>query len=129
TAIRLEVGESKILSAEDLSCLQLSSAAEDYLLSVGSFSSEKAVDLAMRLRSVGATAEARHSVVRARSPEEMSREMTSHLEGPHGELQARVAASLPARADAPRMPFDDYAGAAVGDTLEFVDWSRMESLL
>lgn len=129
TAIRLEVGESRILSSEDLSCLQISGGVEDYLLTVASLTPQKVWDMTMRLRSVSATSSARSAVAPVRLVEEHRLDAVGH--GWSSDLllaRSRARQAEGAMASA-RVPFDDYAGAQVGDTLEFVDWSSVQSLL
>lgn len=122
-AMSLEIGESRILSAEDLSCMQINGAMEDYLLSVASFTPDHVTEDVMSLRSVGAQGGAA-GVSGMVAPEMAARLMGAldnydhHQTEVHPQVLANTGSDVSAQA-----PFDDYANAQVGDVLEFVNWA------
>lgn len=115
-ALQLEVGESKILNAADLRCVQLSSAAQEYVLSIASLTDEALMDRVLTLRSSGAPATEPADVsanrIAADAPFSLS-EAAADSDG----LEAAAAQAEFGE------PFDDYANAQEGDVLTFVDWT------
>ena len=119
-ALHLEVGESRTLTAEQLSCIQIGAGAEDYLLAVGNYNPGIAIDPVAHFRSVS-SGEAGVAASPATS-------VASAL-GPGAGMAADEAAAAPIQlhdtaASVLATPFDDYAGAQVGDTVRMVDWSH-----
>jgi hypothetical protein len=123
--VSLRPGESRILTQDDLRCLRLAAADEDYVLSAANLAIPAAevesprMLVSVRLLGTGDAASALAS---------------SATRGPLAPVSARgdgtpLEPSIPERAAltgsrsrAP-VPFDArYATAAVGDTLRFVDW-------
>lgn len=121
SALRLQVGESKILSAEDLACVQLSAAVEDYALGIASLSGDRTLnDAVLRFQNadpaLGASmAMAGLSTLSTESVHVREHSVTASMEGASGPNALT--------------PFDDYADAEVGDTLQFVDWNDVGSAL
>lgn len=121
-ALELRVGESRILSTEELSCLRLRRGAEAYLVSVQNFSTgrERADILSFRTLGAGGqvpgflAAPAGHAAFAAG----------------RGHAHGHVLGEAPV-AQGPWVgigEFDDYASMEVGDVREFVDWGRLEDL-
>lgn len=129
--LRLEVGESRVLDANDLQCLQLSGRDEDYLLAVANFSREKVIDRPFQLRTYTAV---RNETVEPLRADPASNQLPAQTasEVALGFASSAPIAPSPAfvsfdKAADQRRPFDDYAGASVGDTLRFVDWGDSRS--
>lgn len=123
--LRLEVGESRILSAEDLECVQLGRGMEAYVLSMANFGLEPGGAeglFRLHLRGTGEDPPASFTVAAA------------GVVGPgdethHHHAHAPEELELPPPAGAPGIgpsegPFDDYASAQVGDTVVMVDWNQ-----
>lgn len=131
----LEVGESRILSAADLGCLQLSKEDATYVLSVASLrESPLALDTVFLLRSWGAqmpgsASRSALSAATVPAPPLAPREAAAHGFAAARAVRSAVLAAADERQDPadptrrPAEPFDPrYATAQVGDTLTFVDW-------
>ncbi|HEX6587445.1 MAG TPA: hypothetical protein VF039_00370 [Longimicrobiales bacterium] len=117
--IALSAGESRVLTADDLACLRLAAADEDYVLSAANLQMPTAEMEAMRtlihVRVLG-TGDAAAATVAATSS------ATSSISAPLETRMPETMALSGAYSNAPE-PFDPrYATAVVGDTLRFVDW-------
>ena len=118
-ALELRVGESQILDAESLRCLQMGRGSERYVMSAGSFARKPQTGSQFTFRALGTTGDEGTSVAQT-----MAR--AGGLHGFHGHDHAHdpVEAIAPSSDDFEYEPFDDYAHASVGDTLQFVDWGQ-----
>jgi hypothetical protein len=127
--VRLEVGESRRLNADDLRCLQISGAAENYLLTVNSLTTDRVTETPVVVRNaapgsatVGGFAA---SAAASLSSPLQEGDLCVHADEAGHEAMAVALAGMVSVAAAGTWnpePFDDYAGAVVGDTLEFVHW-------
>ncbi|HEX6134746.1 MAG TPA: hypothetical protein VFZ24_12335 [Longimicrobiales bacterium] len=114
--ILLEVGESRSLTAKDLACIQLAAGGEEYALAVASFTTARVIERVLRLESVGFAGQAPP----AHLPSSVFQQ------DPHvASIEAQLA-PVAGRGPDVLVPFDDYASAAAGDTVELVDWSNPE---
>jgi len=121
-SISLEPAESRVLGADDLKCLRLPAASQDYVLSAANLQEPTGQTEVMRtlvhVRTLG-TGEAGAAPAPATFP--------SFRGGtPFEPIMPEAGAFDGAYADAP-VPFDPrYATAVVGETLRFVDWFSAE---
>lgn len=113
----LSVAESRVLTADDLECLRLAAADEDYVLSAANTAIPVAeMEVQRTLVSVGVlgTGDAAAST------------LASFAAGDAGVLPEPAMSgqyALTGSYSQAPVPFDpDYATAVVGDTLSFVDW-------
>lgn len=124
--LELEVAESRALSQEEFSCLKLGRGAEHYVLSVADFRTEPGHDRSpyeLLVRGSGertATQEMMGGGGRATDPAAFQLE-------PHVHDEEAFSASEPQHDFPPGVgpsegPFDDYANAQPGDTVQMVDW-------
>ena len=129
-SVSLRPAESRILTADDLRCLRLPAADEDYVLSAANLAIPTAEMESQRMlvsvRLLG-TGDATVSTL-------ASSDASSDARGPLAARSARGAGTLvePAMPEPAALtgsysqapvPFDPrYATAVVGDTLRFVDW-------
>lgn len=120
--VRLQPGESRILSVAELNCIQLSGEVGSYVLSAHNFSRERVSERFFRLRSYTVAADTATTVFPSFNfaPAPPERDFLP-IPRNGGEAQVRHAAAA--------TPFDErYAKAEVGDTLVFVDWSKLEAV-
>lgn len=123
--VTLQPGESRVVTASELSCLRFPGQAGAYVLSAHSFSRERIVETFFRLRTYTTVADTAAtpmpSMNRLAAPVSVRRgQIFPALEFTGAELGS---AGQNVSAFDPR-----YATATVGDTLTFVDWSRPEAL-
>ena len=116
--ISLSAGESRILTAEDLQCLRLAAADEDYVLSAANTTIPTAEmefqRMLVNVRVLGTGA----ATASTFAPSVLARGFETALEPAVPELVA-----LPGDYSPAPVPFDPrYATAVPGDTLRFVDW-------
>jgi hypothetical protein len=128
-SVALRPAESRVLTQDDLRCLQLAAADEDYVLSAANLAIPTAEMEAPRMLAsvrVLGTGDAPASTLAssdARGPlaRLFARDAGTLVEPAMPELAA-LAALTGSYSQAP-VPFDPrYATAVVGDTLRFVDW-------
>lgn len=116
--LRLEVAESRVLSAEELKCLQIAPGSEEYFLSLGSMDRSTEMGPLATIYALGTSGvELGGAAASARA----ARPDFGTHPGAHTEA-ARWAASA-ASAAVSNEPFDDYMNAKVGDRLRFVNWN------
>jgi hypothetical protein len=122
-AVRLEVGEARLLSAQQLACIQLPAGAEEFLFAAASHTGEKIVDDVFRLLTASPGAAQGSAVAGSLG----IAGLTGHAHGGHEHL-ALTEASLARAANAPAAqsttPFYNYADAQVGDDVIMVDWDN-----
>lgn len=123
--VQLQVGESRIVSPADLSCLSFAGEAAAYVLSAHSFSRERLNEVFFRLRS--------YTVAPDTTPSPFPSFALAAVM-PQGEqrfppLQQVAGSARRLDQAASVTPFDPgYATAQPGDTLAFVDWSKPASV-
>lgn len=123
--VTLQPGETRVVSASELSCLRFPGQAAAYALSAHSFSRDRIVEPLFRLRTyttaVDTAAMPLPSMNTFAAPVAGLREQSfPALKFTGAELES-VGQDV--------SPFDPrYATAGEGDTLTFVDWSRPEAL-
>ena len=123
-SISLRPAESRVLTEDDLRCLRLAAADEDYVLSAANLAIPTAevesprTLVSVRLHGTGDAAAPMLASSAARAPF-----VSAHGAGtPLEPAMPGSAAPAGSYSRAP-VPFDPrYATAAVGDTLRFVDW-------
>ncbi len=120
-SVSLRPAESRVLTDDDLRCLRLAAADEDYVLSAANLAIPMAAVesprmlASVRLLGTGDAASATLASSGARGP-------LPAAGTPLEPAMPRLAA-LPGDYSPAPVPFDPrYATAAVGDTLRFVDW-------
>jgi len=120
SALDLEVGESVILSAEELGCAQLGRGMEAYLLSMANFDLNPGGEeslFRLNLRGTGETPSVSFSAAMA---DAAGLDLHAHHDH-HHDVAENVGLSA---ASVQQQPFDDYANAQVGDTVLMVDWLK-----
>lgn len=130
TVLRLEVGESRVLTPAEAVCMQLPAAGEDYVLSVASLGTGRTLDAVFQLRKLHENPLAAGTVASAVFGGGQAARLRLAAAGGgidvahhHAHDHAVLPAGGFAAAGAAQAAFDDYAGAAVGDVLRFVDWA------
>lgn len=123
--VNIQPGESRIISTSELSCLRFPGQAGAYVLSAHNFSRDRIVEPFFRLRTYTTAADTSATPLPSMNllaaPGPGARELFfPALEFTGGEAGL---ASQDVSAFDPR-----YATAAEGDTLTFVDWSRIEAV-
>ncbi|HEX7123790.1 MAG TPA: hypothetical protein VF178_15545 [Gemmatimonadaceae bacterium] len=119
--LHLDVGESKILSVQELPCVQLPAGPESYVLSVANFDTGTATPHVLDLKVLGTRGSPTSFEPLATSaPGAPVASGTRENAMPRLASAERVVASpgLGARAQA----FGDYGSAQVGDVIQMVDW-------
>lgn len=123
-SITLGVAESRVLTADDLECLQLPGADHDYVLSAASTVIPTTENEALRpLVSVRVFAAGNPGASLATSDASALRASFTRDAG--ALLEPDISGQAPLTSNYSQAPvqFDpDYATAVVGDTLDFVDW-------
>jgi hypothetical protein len=122
-SVSLRPAESRILTAEELKCLRLPAADEDYVLSAANLAiptaaveSERML-VSVRLLGTGDAAASMLASSSARGP------FSAHASGAPVEPAMPEGAALTGSYSQAPTPFDPrYATAVAGDTLRFVDW-------
>jgi hypothetical protein len=121
--LRIEVGESRTLSAAALPCVMLPDAREDYVLSVASFATAAIVESVLELRGHSATAGAvSHATLAAAF---RTGDYAAHV---HARPLSALVQPVLVPANTGGFSFDEYAAVSVGAVLRFVDWSDPASL-
>jgi len=123
-SVSLRPGESRVLTEDDLRCLRLAAADEDYVLSAANLAMA-AVDAPRTLVSVRLLGTGDAAASTPASSDAGGALAPFSAGGAHTPLRRAMAATA-ARTDTysqTPVPFDPrYATADVGDTLRFVDW-------
>jgi hypothetical protein len=136
-SVTLRPAESRVLTPDDLRCLQLAAADEDYVLSAANVEIPTAPSevprtlVSVRLLGTGdasaptlATSSAAGAPLASLAPPGTATPLEPALSDVAA--VAAVAALTGSRSQAP-VPFDPrYATAVVGDTLRFVDWHSLK---
>jgi hypothetical protein len=124
-SVALRPGESRVLTSDDLSCLRLPAADEDYVLSAANLLIPTAemesprTLVAVRLLGTGDAA----STLAASDADGPLARLSAHGTGTPLEPSIPALAALTGANSQAPVPFDPrYATAVVGDTLRFVDW-------
>lgn len=125
-SVSLRPAESRVLTADDLKCLRLPAADEDYVLSAANLQIPTAgvesqrVLVSIRLHGTG---DATASMLASSAPRGPHAPFFAHGAGtPVEPAMTELAALTGSYSQAP-VPFDArYATAVPGDTLRFVDW-------
>ncbi|MES2521441.1 MAG: hypothetical protein V4617_02000 [Gemmatimonadota bacterium] len=126
SSVALRAGESRVLTQDDLHCLRIPAADEDYVLSaanvaipVAEVESQRML-IAVRLLGTGDTNASTLASSYARGP--LAPFAASDVDTPVALATPDMAALTGTYSQSP-VPFDPrYATAAEGDTLRFVDW-------
>jgi hypothetical protein len=126
---RLQIGESRILSAADLHCLQLSRGGEEYVLSVANNALVPGHDDVMALRVNGCTGRWAYASAAFAAPLNSHDADAVTATPEHGAAGTAEAATNQTRVWSPADAFDDYAGAQVGDIVKMVAWGSPGALL
>ena len=124
--LRLEVGESRILATEELSCLQLGRGMEAYVLSVSNLGLDAGAPedvLRLNLRGTGEAPPVSATAQMASEAGVAGFGTHDHHAHIGGGLEPAMSPFSPGTGPT-EGPFDDYAPAQVGDTLTFVDWDE-----
>jgi len=132
--LALRVGESRILSSEDLECLQLSREGQAFALSAASHSPEREMADVLSFRALGVRGGLPNFLS---TPSPVAAAFAHDADG-HGHAHGHDVRAVSGVADPglmnaawdslPRqVPFDDYAGARVGDVLKFVSFDDAEA--
>jgi hypothetical protein len=123
--VRMEVGESHVLSREELSCIALRAADEDYVLTAlnPSLDAEERLDALLTVHTRTGAGTALSAPSRGVAPtENPAGSWDRHVAQEQALLAGTTARS--AVSSAIPVPFDPrYATAKVGDTVRFVDWA------
>lgn len=127
----LEVGESRVLSADEYECLKLGRGMEHYVLSVADFRTDHGDDVSP-YKLVARGSGLRGDVDLSIGGEDLVESEHAHS---HSSLAGAGDGSGDGVAEASSRPgegpsegqFDDYAGAEVGDTVKMVDWLNVDS--
>lgn len=121
--LRLEVAESRVLSAEELSCVQIAAGAEEYVLSVANLSRSLDPGPSITLHGLGTSGPAPAGL---RAPASSAPAVMQDAGSVHLGISADTYGTY--RPEVGKELFDDYVGAQVGDTLRFVDWRDQRAL-
>lgn len=127
STIRLEVGESRILAAEDLECLRINGNDEDYVLSAASFTKEKVEETLFTVQSVGLSPTAAGMSAMQQGALATIDSATAHMEAVASMATPLDGAQMSSMDDGELHEFDAYSTAEVGDTVRVVDWSQSAS--
>ncbi len=127
--VSLRPGESRVLTADDLNCLRLPAADEDYVLSaanlgvpVADIESQRLL-VSVRLLGTGETTASTLASSGARGPVASSATLSERGAGTPPEPALPGVDALTGTYSETPLPFDPrYATAVEGDTLRFVDW-------
>ncbi|HEX8273723.1 MAG TPA: hypothetical protein VF615_13890 [Longimicrobiaceae bacterium] len=125
-SVSLRPGESRVLTPDDLRCLRLPAADEDYVLSAANLAVPTAETesprtlVSVRLLGTGGAAASALAPSAARGP--LAPSFARGAGTPLEPAMSALSAPTGRYSQAPT-PFDPrYATAVVGDTLRFVDW-------
>jgi hypothetical protein len=123
TAIRLEVGETRVLPAAGVPCIQLPADAADYLLTILSTTTAPIEEQVLSLRSVTAAGAAVAAGAAGAPWSSAAVQAALHGSARHApDVGAQLAAGLaPA---AVLQAYHDYGGIDVGEVVDFVDWNN-----
>ena len=118
--LNLDVGESAILSTEDLKCAQLGRGMEAYLLSMANFDINPGSAESLFRLNLRGTGESPSSSFSAAMADAAGLDVHAQHDHRHDVAETVGLAAASAR----QGPFDDYSNAQVGDTVRMVDWNE-----
>jgi hypothetical protein len=125
-SISLNPGESRVLTTNDLQCLRLTAADEDYVLSAANLvvpTAEIESPRTLVAVRVFGTGDATASTLATTDASGPFAAFASRGPGSHTEPSMTESAALTGNYSEAPIPFDTrYPTAVVGDTLRFVDW-------